>query len=188
MAYRSCRVNNHDLQLFTDALEGKGLRSLFQGSWEGSALTSQAGEVKQQSKHPSLGQLSTGGSTYNWEDRKCFKKSQWCYRQSINQPGVSLTERAGLSGVCVCVSVWMRGPWVKLCISTGTSFQEKVPFRCLQGLESSNHQASDPRKRSPRFTRQIWAKSNVKQNVFLHNIINLRVVEGIFLNSHKTSC
>lgn len=55
MAYRSCRVNNHDLQLFTDASEGTGLRSLFEGSWEGSALTSQVGEAKQQSKHPSLG-------------------------------------------------------------------------------------------------------------------------------------
>lgn len=55
MAYRSCRVNNHDLQLFTDASEGTGLRSLFGGSWEGSVLTSQVGEAKQQSKHPSLG-------------------------------------------------------------------------------------------------------------------------------------
>lgn len=101
MAYRSCRVNNHDLQLFTDSLEGKSLRSLFQGSWEGSALTSQVWELKQQSKHPSLGQLSTGGSTYNWEDHKCFEKSHWCYRQSINQAGVSLTESKW--GACVCV-------------------------------------------------------------------------------------
>lgn len=124
MAYRSCRVNNHDLQLFIDSLEGKGLRSLFQGSWEGSLLTSQVWELKQQSKHPSLGQLSTGGGTYKGEDHKCFEKSQWCYRQSINQPGVSLTESEWC--VCVCECVYKRGPCFNLCISARIDFQENV--------------------------------------------------------------
>lgn len=169
MAYRSCRVNNHDLQLFTDALEGKGLRSLFQGSWEGSALTSQVGEVKQQSKHPGLGQLSTGGGTYNWEDHKCFEKSQWCYRQSINQPGVSLTERGGVRA-CVCVCV--RGALASSCaFLLGQVFKKKFLLGAckfqnlyisrLVDFGRSNHVSQDKSEQ-----RTAW------NSVFLHNIIN----------------
>lgn len=86
-------------------------------------------------KIPVWGQLSTRGGTYNWEDHKCLKKSQWCYRQSINQPGVSLTQRGrGVSSVCVCVCVCAhtnthaneRGTLcIGLCISAGTSFKKR---------------------------------------------------------------
>lgn len=148
MAYRSCRVNNHDLQLFTDALEGKGLRSLFQGSWEGSALTSQVGEAKQQSKHPSL------GATFHWGWHLQLGRSQVLQEkpvvlQAINKSTRSVInlERGG-SEWCVCAPMRThvpipdnkRGaPCIELWLSAGkrhmfsgnTYFQWKVSFRCL---------------------------------------------------------
>lgn len=53
--------------------------------------------------------LSTGGGTYDWEDHKCLRKSQWCYRQSINQPEVSLTQREGKGAM-----------WESPCVHTNT--------------------------------------------------------------------
>lgn len=136
MAYRSCRVNNHDLQLFTDASEGTGLRSLFGGSWEGSALTSQVGEAKQQSKHPSLGEAFHWG----WHlqlGRSQVPQEKPVVLQAINKSTRSVInpERGEGSDVgepmrthehtytCAHTAV-KEGPLHRACLSAGSDVQE----------------------------------------------------------------
>lgn len=71
--------------------------------------------------------------------------------QAINKSTRSVINRERRSvcvSMCVCLCVvCKRGSCIKLCISAGTSFQEKVPFKCLQVSEPLHQQASRPRKK-----------------------------------------
>lgn len=97
------------------------------------------------------------GATFHWGWHLQLGRSQVIQEKPVVLQTINKSTRSVINKeekcacVCVCMCVWERerenrARCIKLCISTGISFQEKLSFRWQQGLKPSHQQGSDPMK------------------------------------------